>query len=184
MTWRLAAETDFARALPRLDIPRFTICVALGLEAAFWLYLAGTGVADNLDFARGMGHWVAIAATAALVLLAFPALTLAVCNLRMRLAAILTAVVALLYAYPFVASLPKFSNGTLGLWALLAAVLIGCGAIWNRPRADEAPSEPLSNAQVQHRITFPVRCRTADTDLARLLHPGGQGLGHRPCRRL
>jgi hypothetical protein len=133
---------------------RFTICVALGLEAAFWLYLAGTGVADNLDFARGTGHWVAIAATAVLVLLAFPALTLAVYNLRMRLAAILTAVVALLYAYPFVASLPKLSNGTLGLWALLAAVLIGCGAIWNRPRADEAPSEPLSNAQVQHRITF------------------------------
>jgi hypothetical protein len=38
---------------------RFIIFVALGLEAAFWLYLAGAGVADNLDFAKGMGHRVA-----------------------------------------------------------------------------------------------------------------------------
>jgi hypothetical protein len=134
----MIADTDTAARPQTRSLLRFLVFVAGGAAALFWILIAYASVTDALPVAKGVR--VALHATLVFLLLVWPGLILAICNVATGIAITLVGAAAAIYAAMYLAYLPK-PSGTIPL--LLAALLVVLfGTFWMFGRNGGSAVEP------------------------------------------
>jgi hypothetical protein len=116
---------------------RFLALVLGGAAILFWLVVAHASVADALPLAKDVR--LGLYTTLAFLLLAWPGLILAICNVAIRRALALTALAAAIDAAIYAAYLPPLTGPLQLQFAALIAVLLGTFWTFGRPGASDGP---------------------------------------------
>ena len=139
-----AADTN-AQSVP-LSALRVAVLLVASVCAMLWFVAARASVADALPLAKGvrLGMWTMLV----FLLAVWPALILAICNVAIRLAAVLAGTAAAATLYMFVAYQPA-PSGTelLTFGALLALIVLALATFWIF--ADHAPEKTFEQAQLR-----------------------------------
>lgn len=119
---------------------RFAIFIAVGACALFWIIVARQSAADTIPLAHGtrLGLWT----TLTFLLLVWPALVLAICNIRLRAALALAVLAAAIYGTVFLIYLPMPSGPVSLLAAALVVILAGTFWMFDAPPLPAAETSP------------------------------------------
>ena len=116
---------------------RFVALVLGGAAILFWLVVAHASVADALPLAQGAR--LGLYTTLTFLLLAWPGLILAICNVAIRLALALTVLAAAIDAIIWAVWLPPLTGTVQLQLAALIAILLGTFWMFGRHGASDAP---------------------------------------------
>jgi hypothetical protein len=110
---------------------RFAVFIVAGACTLFWFIVARQSAADAIPLAHGAR--LALWTTLTVLLLVWPALILAICNVLLRLALALAVLGAAIYGTVFLIYLPMPSGPVPLLAAALVAVLAGTFWMFGTP---------------------------------------------------